>query len=137
MNEDMQRGLDSEQQALFEYQVETGLWVDEVGLVLHPTHDWLAATPDGAVGNDGLVEVKCPRAFRAAPPEYHYAQIQGQLEITGRDWCKYVQLVGESLTDIHIQRDREWWARALPVLEKFWGYVQTMEQPPRGSCRMP
>ena len=135
-NHHMQRGVDNEHQALFDYAVEGGHWVDAVGLYVHPAHDWLACTPDGMVGDRGLVEVKCPAGIKPRPPAYHMAQIQGQLEITDRDWCDYIQWAKGGITIVRIQRDREWWARAFPVLEQFWGYVIKMEQPPRGSCRM-
>ena len=130
-NEHMQRGLANEQIALLEYAVETGYWVDEVGLVVHPAHDWLAASPDGLVGDSGLVEVKCPASIRSAPPEYHHAQVQGQLEITGRAWCDYVQWCDGLISVQRIQRDPAWWADALPKLREFWGYVTRLEAPPR------
>lgn len=130
------RGRDNEQQAIFEYSVETGHWVDEVGLVVHPAHDWLGASCDGLVGDSGLVEVKCPVQIRAGPPAYHMAQVLGQLEVTARDWCDYWQWTREGTSCIRIARDPAWWARALPVLERFWGYVIKLEQPPKGSCRM-
>ena len=140
-NHHMQRGMDNELQALYDYQVETGHWVDKAGLLVHPAHDWLACTPDGLVGDRGLVEVKAPIKIRAEVPEYHLAQVQGQLEIADRDWCDYVQwkgaeeagfiVVGE-LRIVRTARDREWWERAFPVLKKFWSFVQSMEPPPRG-----
>ena len=135
-NHHMQRGTDNEQQAIFDYQVATGVLTDEVGLACHPAHDWLAGTPDAAVGDDGLVEVKCPAQIRSEPPPYHLAQMQGQLEITDRDWCDYVQWHEGAITITRVERDREWWERASPVLAKFWAYVTAMEQPPRGSIKM-
>lgn len=139
-NEHMRRGNALEAAAIGAYQVETGVLVDESGLVLHPAHDWLGASPDATVGDDGLVEAKCPASLREAPPEYHLAQMQGQLEITDRAWCDYVQHVeGEPLHITRVIRDRDWWAWALPRLAEFWGYVQRLEQPPRkkrikGDC---
>ena len=138
MNEHIQRGVDNEFQAIFEYSVEAGVWVDEAFLVCHPAHNWLAASCDGFVGDDGVVEIKCPITIKFEPPAYHLAQIQGQLEITDRDWCDYVQFCDGKISEpIRIVRDREWWERALPVLERFWRYVQDMDPPPRGSCKMP
>ncbi|MHB0764695.1 ERF family protein [Stutzerimonas sp. NM35] len=63
------------------------------GLHVHADHDWLAASPDGLVGHDGLIEVKCP--FRAtytsiAEVPHYAAQIQLQLACTMRDWCDFV-----------------------------------------------
>lgn len=134
-NAHMQRGNDHEADALFRYEVETGLCVDEVGLVLHPAHDWLACSPDGAVGSDGLVETKCPAQFRDAPPAYHVAQVQGQLECTGRDWCDYVQWVDGDIRVTRVYRNRAWWEWALPKLLNFWDHVVRMEEPPRMTRR--
>lgn len=130
-NGHMRRGMKHERDALFRYAVETGLWVDEVGLVLHPAHDWLAASPDGTVGDAGLVEAKCPTRFRDEPPAYHMAQIQGQMECAGRDWCDYVQFVDGDIRVTRVLRDRTWWEWAFPRLEEFWGYVRRLEPPPR------
>lgn len=135
-NHHMQRGMDNELQALFDYQVETGHWIDAAGLCVHPAYDWLACTPDGLVDDRGLVEAKCPVTLKLEPPAYHLAQIQGQLEITDRDWCDYYQWPPHGTVPIRIQRDRDWWARAFPVLKRFWKYVTEMEPPPRGSCSM-
>lgn len=136
LNDDILRGHKYEPKAIFEYEMANGRWVDVAGLLVYPAHDWLAATPDGLVGDRGLLEVKCPRTLKTEIPEYHRAQVQGQLEITDRDWCDYYQWPPYGTVPIRVQRDREWWAKAFPVLEKFWGYVQRGEQPPRGSCRM-
>lgn len=127
----MQRGTTHESDAIFCYQVEHGVLVDEAGLVCHPAYDWLACTPDGAVGGDGLVETKCPTQFRDQPPAYHLAQIQGQLECTARVWCDYVQWVDGEIRVKRVRRSTKWWDLALPQLRIFWGYVERLEEPPR------
>ena len=127
----MRRGTEHESDAIFCYEMETGLLVDEVGMVCHPAHDWIACTPDGTVGSDGLVETKCPAQFRDEPPVYHMAQIQGQLECVGRAWCDYVQWVDGEIRITRVPRNAAWWEWALPQLREFWGYVERMEEPPR------
>lgn len=55
------------------------------------------ASPDGLVGDDGLVEVKCPQStthlrfflYNEIKPEYH-AQMQFQMACTGRKWCHFI-----------------------------------------------
>lgn len=130
-NAHIRRGMEGERHAIWAYQVDRGVCVDAVGLVVHPAEPWLAASPDGLVGADGLVEVKCPAAFRDAPPAYHMAQMQGQLEIAGRAWCDYAQWCDGELVVIRVERDRDWWADALPGLREFWDCVLRMEQPKR------
>lgn len=134
-NHHIARGEENEARALWQYQVEAGLLADEVGLVLHPAEQWLGASPDATVGSDGLVEIKCPVGFREAPPAYHLAQVQGQLEITGRDWCDYVQWVDGDIRVTRVHRDAQWWEWALPKLREFWDYVLRMEEPPRMTRR--
>ena len=54
---------------------------------VHKTHLWLGATPDGTIGEDGLLEIKCPmhRTHEHLPAHY-MPQVQGQLEIMDRAW---------------------------------------------------
>lgn len=93
----MQWGIDHEDDARMEYQIRTGEVVDLTGFVLHPNIAWLGASPDGLIGKDGLLEIKCPntathlRRIKAGvvPPEYR-PQMLLQCLCTGRKWCDYV-----------------------------------------------
>ena len=70
--------------------------MDEVDFVDHPTMQ-AGASPDGLVGEDGLIEIKCPNTStmleyledRTIPQKYRL-QMQWQLAVTGRDWCDFV-----------------------------------------------
>lgn len=57
---EMQWGTDNEELARSAYEVQAGLLVDQVGLVVHPRLDRAAASPDGLSGRIGL-EIKCPK----------------------------------------------------------------------------
>ena len=59
-NAAMQWGTDQEPFARAAYELKMGVMVDETGLVDHPTIPMAGASPDGLVGEDGLVEIKCP-----------------------------------------------------------------------------
>ena len=94
-NPAMQRGTDLEPFARAAYEARHGLLVEEVGFVAHPTISALGASPDGLVGDDGLVELKCPSAMGkhldalrsgAHATEYRW-QAQCQMAVTGRQWC--------------------------------------------------
>lgn len=130
-NVHIQRGIENESHAIAAYEVESGHLVYPAGLVLHPEHPWLAASPDGYVGSDGLVETKCPSEIRSAPPAYHIAQCLGQLECTGRSWCDYAQWHEGEITIMRLYRNQDFWAWALPRLREFWGYVSDLREPPR------
>jgi len=95
-NSDMQRGIDVEPIARAAYQASHEL-VDEVGFIKHPTILWFGASPDGLVGSDGLVEIKCPRSTThleyiqaKKPPAKYIPQMLAQLSCTGRKWVDFV-----------------------------------------------
>ena len=90
-----ERGHALEDEARAYYEIETGRPVQRVGFVTDD-HGWIGCSPDGLVAPDGVVEIKCksPANHVAAllghkSPEY-YAQIQGQLWVTEREWCDRV-----------------------------------------------
>lgn len=94
-NEWMERGSKLEEGALFWYECERDCTVAPGGFVLRDDR-LVGCSPDGFVGEDGLIEIKCPNAARHVvnllgnPAEDHRAQIQGQLWITGRRWLDFV-----------------------------------------------
>jgi len=93
----MQWGVDCEPMARSAYETETGLIVTEVGFVDHPTIAMAGASPDGLVGDDGLIEIKCPDTkthiqtltSKKAPSEY-IPQMQWQMACTSRQWVDFV-----------------------------------------------
>lgn len=92
----MQWGVDVEPRARAAYELETGNSVVEVGFIPHP--DLAAgASPDGLVGDDGLVEIKCPNTathidylLKGSTPGNYQLQMQWQMACTGRTWCDFV-----------------------------------------------
>lgn len=93
----MQHGTDTEPQARAMYTLETGLNVSEVGFINHPKLEMSGASPDGLVGEAGLVEIKCPQPaqhIRNLTGENiargYFLQMQWQMACTGRDWCDFV-----------------------------------------------
>jgi putative phage-type endonuclease len=94
-NDDMRRGIELEPRARFAYEVKTGLVVETVGLVLHPELQ-AGASPDGLVGDSGLLEIKCPRTHvhieyleAGKPPSKYLPQMAWQCICTGRAWCDF------------------------------------------------
>lgn len=92
----MQWGVDQEPFARAAYEAHSGVWVDTVGFVQHPTIERAGASPDGLVGQDGLVEIKCPNTatmidtlLTGKVPSNYTTQIQMQMACTGRAWCDY------------------------------------------------
>jgi putative phage-type endonuclease len=96
-NAAMQWGTDTEAAARAAYQFEKMTPVVKVGFVLHPSIAMAGASPDGFVGDDGLIECKCPNTAthietllgQSVPSKYIW-QIQFQIACTGRQWCDFV-----------------------------------------------
>ena len=93
----MQRGNDIEPKARARYMLETGELVEETGFINHPTINMSGASPDGLVGEDGLIEIKCPNTathlefLRTKKPKSEYLlQMLWQMACTGRKWCDFV-----------------------------------------------
>jgi putative phage-type endonuclease len=92
----MDWGTEYEEEARANYEVASGNLVEGVGFVPHPTLE-AGASPDGYIGSDGLIEIKCPNTSthldtlmsQEIPPKYVY-QIFWQMECTGRTWCDFV-----------------------------------------------
>ena len=92
-NEATEHGNKHEDDAIDLYEQQTGNGIKYTGQHIHPDYDWLAASPDGLVGDDGLIEVKCPfrATYTTAAEVPHYVeQMQLQMAVTGRKWCDFV-----------------------------------------------
>lgn len=96
-NSAMQWGIDTEPQARAMYELETGQGVVECGFYNHPEIEMSGASPDGLIGENGLIEIKCPNTathiatLRGAEIEGKYIkQMQWQMACTGTDWCDFV-----------------------------------------------
>jgi len=96
-NAAMQHGTETEPLARAAYEAIKDVLVDEVGFVPHPSIQMAGASPDGLVGDDGLLEIKCPNTathidtlLSETVPTKYYTQMQFQLACTGRKWCDFV-----------------------------------------------
>lgn len=97
VSEDMERGNEMEPVARAAYEIHTGQFVTQTGFWLHPEIEWFGASPDGLVGEDGLIEIKCPRTsthlrYRSdgEVPTKYKRQMTCQLLCTGRKWVDFV-----------------------------------------------
>ncbi len=127
-------GTLNEPNALADYAMEHNE-VKECGFYVHPDFEWLGASPDGLIGDDGLIEIKCPFGKRHdTSPEFltidqqkhYYAQIQYQLFCTGRTWCHFYQwnAYGHALEMVNF--DPLFIEETLPQLKEF--YDEYLEQ---------
>jgi putative phage-type endonuclease len=95
-NAAMAWGTATEPQAREAYRTQTFDDVVEVGFVLHPRIAMSGASPDGLVGADGLLELKCPQTathidtlLGGKVPAKYETQMLWQMACTGRQWCDF------------------------------------------------
>lgn len=135
-NASMQWGIDQEPFARAAYEASRGVMVDEVGFIPHPVIEAAGASPDGLVGDDGMVEIKCPDSKTAlecwlsdTPVEGKYfAQMQWQMRCADRSWCDYVVFdprmpTKAQLFVYRVKRDDEWLTFAEAEVVKFLAEV--------------
>lgn len=128
----MQWGIDQEQFARAAYEAAKDVMIDEVGFMCHPTIKMAGASPDGLVGDKGMVEIKCPdsktalECWLSANPvsKNHFAQMQWQMKCAERDWCDYVVFdprmpLKAQLFIVRVNRDNEWIQMAENEVIKF------------------
>lgn len=94
VNDAMRRGTELEPLARECYSFETGNRVVQVGFIDHPTIAMSGASPDGLVGDDGLVEIKCCNGAKhlalikgGDPDDRYIKQVLWQMACTGRQWA--------------------------------------------------
>lgn len=93
----MQWGIDQEPFARAAYEVERNAIIDSVGFAMHPQIENFGCSPDGFVGEDGLVQFKCPNTathieylLRGEVPADYQPQMLAEMAVTGRAWCDFV-----------------------------------------------
>jgi exodeoxyribonuclease (lambda-induced) len=114
-NSNMENGIELEATAAMLYEFKTGLKTHKVGYVIHSPH--VGCSPDRAVGQKGLIEIKCPTnkvyfdllLDNIIDTKYQW-QMQMQLLICKREWCDYVVYnpnFADQLVIIRVEPDEE------------------------------
>ena len=95
-NSAMQWGTEQEPFARIAYEAYKGIFVEQIPFVDHPTIEWFGCSPDGLVGENGLIEIKCPNTTthieylqEGKPPSKYIPQMMAQMACTGRKWCDF------------------------------------------------
>lgn len=135
----MQFGIDNEATARVQYMLATENDVEECGFFTHK--DMMAgASPDGLVGEVGVLEIKCPNTAThietlktAKVPYQYYWQVMGQMWITGREWCDFVSFdprmpVNAQLFYTRLYRDEEQIQKLEAEVRAFLEEVEREEQ---------
>lgn len=136
----MEFGKTNEPLARTSYELDKETTVETVGYVLHPTIKMAGCSPDGLLGDDGLVELKVPNScthleylLTGIPPEEYLAQMMWQMACTGRQWCDFVsydpRMPQECGLFVRRQyRDDKIIAEMESEVVKFLGEVDAMEK---------
>jgi putative phage-type endonuclease len=119
-SKEMEWGTEQEPFARMTYEIETGNIIHEAGYILHPTINHSGASPDGCIGSDGLIEIKCPNTkthfdylLAEKPPTKYIPQMAWQMACTGAKWCDFVSFdprapEGLQLFVVRYNRDDEY-----------------------------
>ena len=124
-NEATERGTELEAEAIKVFEKKQGVKVDSVGFVTYEEGDlagYVGGSPDGLVGDDKIIEVKCPfnpvhhikTCYTGQVPSQYVAQVQGNMMCTGRKMCYFISYdprfadYGLEMKVIEIPRDEEY-----------------------------
>jgi hypothetical protein len=134
MSRDMWRGVESEPIARDLYGKHYAP-AAEVGFMRRDEDGWaLGYSPDGLVGDDGLIEIKAPRAkghiatvLSGRVPPFYMAQCQAGLLVSGRFWLDFVSYVGGlPLWVKRVHPDADWFAAIEAACRRFEENVNTI-----------
>lgn len=118
-------GVANEATATAMFTLETGLAVEACGFF--PLGDYMGASPDGLIGDDAILEVKCPwkgvKKTLAEQPHY-VAQLEFEMAATGRNKAYFWQWHPSGETLEVCRSDPNWWVAAMPEIESFWNEYQ-------------
>lgn len=136
INAAMRWGTDMEPHAVAAYEEATGVATELVGFVSHPAIAYAGASPDRLVGDEGLLEVKCPASathidtlLSGEVPERYVLQMQWQMACSGRAWCDFVSFDPRMPEDYaffvtRVRRDEECIAWLEDETRRFIGEIE-------------
>ena len=140
-----QYGLEMESEAIKLIQNKLKIKVEPVGLIIDRNHPYLAASPDGIIGSEGIIEIKSPSSVAHLTPtqaldknqrirtifsrhninkmntnhDYYY-QVQGQLHISGRKYCIFILYTQKGIKYVREEYDELFWKKMEPKLTTFY-----------------
>lgn len=134
-NEYMAHGRRCEPIACALYEFTRDVEVAHAGFLHHPEVEYVGLSPDGLIGDDGLIEIKCPfmlhRHQRTVDsgqcPDDYFPQVQGGLWVTGRPWCDFISFFEEThdLAVVRVERDEQFINRLAAECAAVWSEVQS------------
>lgn len=132
----MLRGMELEAEARSLYELTYDVSIEQVGLCYKDESKLYACSPDGLIGKDGGIEIKCPNltthigylVTEELPAEY-FQQVQGNLLVTGRKWWAFMSYYpGIKPLILKIERDKEFIKALEKQLELFCKDLDTLTE---------
>jgi putative phage-type endonuclease len=136
-NEYMAHGRRCEPLAVAAYEFLRDCTVQHAAWIPHPTLPYIGFSPDGLVGEPGMVEAKCPfveaRHIRTVEsqrcPEDYLAQCQGGMWICGREWCDFISYFPSiSVEIVRVYRDEKFIERLAAECAAVWSEVIAQQE---------
>lgn len=123
----MERGVEMEAEARSFYEFTHDADVDEVALCYSDERKLWSCSPDGLVGEDGGLEIKCPKLHTHVGylvsgklPTKYFQQVQGNLFVTGREWWDFLSYFrGLPPLIVRVTPDEAFHAKLSDELERF------------------
>ena len=116
----MKWGTETEPLGRAEYEIRTGQMVEQVGFINHPKIKMFGGSPDGLVGKDGGIEIKCPNTathiealLTGVVDRKYIIQVQSLMAITGRAWWDFVSF------DPRLPAELSYWQTRIMRDDKF------------------
>lgn len=125
----MEWGNECEPRACAAYELKHDIDVKHCAFIEHDIN--VGVSPDGLVGSNGLLEIKCPntvtqiqRVLKGEFPKEYMSQVQGQLWVSERDWCDFVSFDPRISTDadyfeVRVYRDDAYIKNLASECQKF------------------
>ena len=135
-NAAMQRGIEIEPEARGLYELMNDVEVDLVGLCYPDEHRDFSCSPDGLVGEEGGLEIKCPLIhthveylLNGKLPTKYVQQVQGSMLISGRKWWDFMSYYpGLKPLVVRVERDEKFIAKLKSELDKFCNELKAVVQ---------
>ena len=143
----MDFGITNEPLARTAYELNVGVEVERIGFAFHPSVRRSGASPDGLVGDSGLVEIKVPNTkthleyvIAGGVPEDYKAQMLWQMACTEREWCDFVSYDPRLHEDfglfiVRFERDDKAITEMEREVERFIAEVNEMAEKLKGRVR--
>ena len=134
-NKNMEHGSETEAEARRWYEMANDCKVEQVGFVMRD--EWVGGSPDGLVGEDGIIEIKCPipsthvKTIRTGKMDTKYIpQVQGLLWITERKWCEFVSFVPDAISrpmfTVRVEWDQDYFIKLAGEVGVFVNELKAM-----------